>query len=89
MFNYWSAPPVLLRAWACPEEPSPAADGRFHFGSSDETIRMADDKEDSRLSRIGCYLLSQQQLSRQAVRFRLVQAQCLLDRSDCRLWPAG
>lgn len=56
MFNYWSAPPVLLRAWACPEEPSPAADGRFHFGSSDETIRMADDKEDSRLSRIGCYL---------------------------------
>jgi hypothetical protein len=53
MFNYWSAPPSLLRAWACPEEPSAAVDGRFRFGSS---VRAALDKDDSRLGRFGCYV---------------------------------
>ena len=53
MFNYWSAPPSLLRVWACPEEPSPAIDSRFHFGSS--AVR-AGDECGSRLSRIGCYV---------------------------------
>jgi len=53
MFNYWSAPTTLLRAWACPEEPSAAADGRFRFGSS---AKVTSGKEDSRLSRLGCSL---------------------------------
>ena len=53
MFNYWSAPPILLRTWARPEEPSAAIDGRFTFGSSAEGTA---EKRESRLSRIGCYL---------------------------------
>lgn len=56
MFNYWSAPPSLLRTWACPEEPSPAADGRFRFGSPAGMTRVAHDKEELHPSRIGGYL---------------------------------
>jgi hypothetical protein len=53
MFNYWSAPPSLLRVWACPEEPSPAVDGRFRFESP--AVRAAY-KDSSRLGRIGSYV---------------------------------
>ena len=53
MFQYWSAPPSLLRAWARPEEPTPAMDGRFRFGSP--AVR-ADDECGSRLSRIRSYV---------------------------------
>jgi hypothetical protein len=50
MFQYWSAPPSLLRVWARPEEPSPAMDGRFRFGSPAVKAR---EECGSRLSRIG------------------------------------
>lgn len=55
MFNYWSAPPILLRAWACPKEPSPAVDRRFRFGSP---AGIAGEKghAGSRLSRIGWHV---------------------------------
>ena len=53
MFNYWSAPPSLLRVWARPEEPSAAMDGRFRFGSS---AGKAGDEGVSRLGRIGSYV---------------------------------
>jgi len=53
MFNYWSAPPSLLRVWARPEEPSAAMDGRFRFGSS---VGKAGDEGVSRLGRIGSYV---------------------------------
>jgi hypothetical protein len=53
MFMYWSAPPSLLRIWACPEEPFPAGDGRFRFGSP---AARADDECGSRLGRIGSYV---------------------------------
>jgi hypothetical protein len=53
MFQYWSAPPSLLRIWACPEDPFPAIDGRFRFASP--AVR-AGDKYGSRLSQIGCYV---------------------------------
>ncbi len=53
MFMYWSAPPSLLRIWACPGDPFPAIDGRFRFGSP---AAQAGDECGSRLSRIGCYV---------------------------------
>lgn len=53
MFQYWSAPPSLLRVWACPEEPFPAIDGRFRF---DPPAVRAGEGWGSRLSRIGCYV---------------------------------
>ena len=53
MFNYWSAPPSLLRVWACPDESFPAIDGRFRFSSPSA---QAGGERDSRLSRIGCYV---------------------------------
>ena len=53
MFMCWSAPPSLLRIWACPEDPFPAIDGRFRSGSP---AVQADDECGSRLSRIGCYV---------------------------------
>jgi hypothetical protein len=53
MFMYWSAPPSLLRIWACPKDPFPAIDGRFRFSSP---AVQAGDECGSRLIRIGCYV---------------------------------
>lgn len=53
MFNYWSAPPSLLRIWARPEEPFPVTDGRFRFGS---LAVPAGDECGSRLSQIDRYV---------------------------------
>lgn len=53
MFQYWSAPPSLLRIWACPQDPFPAIDGRSRSGSP---AVHAGDKCGSRLGRIGCYV---------------------------------
>jgi hypothetical protein len=52
MFMYWSAPPSLLRIWACPKDPFPVIDGRFRFGSP---AVQAGNECGSRLIRIGCY----------------------------------
>jgi hypothetical protein len=53
MFAYWSAPPSLLRIWACPEDPFPQIDARFRVGSP--TVQ-AGEVRGSRLSRIGRYV---------------------------------
>jgi hypothetical protein len=53
MFMYWSAPPSLLRIWACPDDPFPAIDGRFRLGSP---AFQAGDECGFRLSRIGGYV---------------------------------
>jgi hypothetical protein len=56
MFPYWSAPPSLLRIWACPDEPSPAIDSRFRFRSPD--LRARGEWMAHLVSRIGCHLRS-------------------------------
>jgi len=53
MFQYWSAPPSLLRTWACPEEPDPALDDKLHFGS---LAVWALEEFGSLRGRIGCYV---------------------------------
>lgn len=53
MFPYWSAPPSLLRIWACPEDPAPMIDSRFRLGSP--AVRAAEDS-DSHLGRVGSYV---------------------------------
>jgi hypothetical protein len=53
MFQYWSAPPSLLRTWACPEEPDPALDDKVHFGS---LAAWAGEELGSFLDRISCFV---------------------------------
>jgi hypothetical protein len=53
MFPYWSAPPSLLRVWACPEEPDPALDDKLHFRS---LVFLAVEGFGALLSRVGCYV---------------------------------
>jgi hypothetical protein len=53
MFPYWSAPPSLLRIWACPKDPVPALDDKFHLGS---LAVWAGEEFGSLLRRIGCYV---------------------------------
>jgi hypothetical protein len=51
MFSYWSAPPSLLRIWACPEEPDPAYDDKLHFRS---LVILAGEGIITILGRMGC-----------------------------------
>jgi hypothetical protein len=53
MFQYWSAPPSLLRIWVCPEDPVPALDDKFHLGS---LAVWAGEEFGSLLGRIDCYV---------------------------------
>jgi hypothetical protein len=53
MFPYWSAPPSLLRIWACPEDPGQALDDKVHLGS---LAVWAGGESVSLLGRIDCYV---------------------------------
>jgi hypothetical protein len=53
MFPYWNAPPSLLRIWACPEDPGPALDDKFHLSW---LAVWAGEEFGSLLDRIGCYV---------------------------------
>ena len=52
MFQYWSAPPSLLRTWAAPQEPVPTLDDKIHLTS---LAVQAGEKIGSLLDRVGCY----------------------------------
>ena len=53
MFPYWSAPPSLLRIWACPLDPDPAHDDQVHFRS---LVTLAGEAVGSLLSQAGCFV---------------------------------
>ena len=51
MFQYWRAPPSLLRTWACPPDPDPAHDDKLHFRS---LVVLAGEALGDLLSQAGC-----------------------------------
>jgi hypothetical protein len=53
MFQYWSAPPSLLRTWAYPQDPDPALDDKLHLGS---LAVWAGEEFGSFFGQIGCYV---------------------------------
>jgi hypothetical protein len=53
MFQYWSAPPSLLRTWASTEEQDAALDDKLHFSSL--AVRGGE-AIGSLLGRIECYV---------------------------------
>ena len=53
MFPYWSAPPSLLRIWACPEAPDPTRDDQLHFRS---LVTLAGEAFGALLIQAGCFV---------------------------------